>query len=147
MFARWLTMLMLVGVCLGCNRAPMTLVPVKGTVTLDGKPVEKAIVLLIPASGLPASGTTKSDGAFQLVTVVGPQEFSGAAPGEYDVAITKFEVAGVAASTDGLSANGVAEPIQKRWIIPERYATPSTSQLKCTVKAGMEPIAFSLTSN
>src|SRR5262249_11387748 len=66
---------------------------VEGIVTLDGKPVEGAMVSFVPegGKGLPATGLTESDGVFHLTT------FSfedGALPGEYKVLVTKSPTSG-----------------------------------------------------
>ena len=67
-----------------CN-SPRPPVPVSGTVTLDGKPVEGATVTfhLIgdDKEGRPATGQTDKAGAFRLKT--GNED--GARPGEYKV--------------------------------------------------------------
>lgn len=69
-------------------------VPVSGTVLLDGKPLEGASVLFIPAPGGPvdrapvgASGVTGADGKYALTC--GP-ESPGALPGAYRVVVSKF---------------------------------------------------------
>ena len=49
----------------GCER-PTTLVPVKGRVLLDGKPLPSGVVQFQPASGQSASGQIADDGSFML---------------------------------------------------------------------------------
>ncbi len=78
-----LALMLLVG-ALGCGGG---LVPVTGVVTLDGRPVEGAMVLFVPEDhrGQPAQGVTAADGTFSLSTGMEP----GAAPGDYKVLVTK----------------------------------------------------------
>jgi hypothetical protein len=65
---------------------------VKGRVLLDGQPVAGAAVLFMPdadGQGRPASGTTDSDGYFQLMTF---RPGDGAASGTYRIVVSKTEV-------------------------------------------------------
>jgi hypothetical protein len=68
----------------GCGKR---LVTVKGTVTLDGKPVHRATVVFEPltAEGFPAAAQTNEEGVFYLGT---HKSQDGAYPGEYRVTVT-----------------------------------------------------------
>lgn len=81
--ARWFASLVLLVVFSGCggSSGPAT-APVSGKVTLDGAPLEGAIVNFT-ANGFVGSGRTGSDGSYSLVT--------GAAVGENRVWIEDFE--------------------------------------------------------
>jgi hypothetical protein len=74
----------------GCG-GKHTPVPVSGTVTLDGQPLEGATVYFYMVGdereGRPAMGTTNKDGEFQLSTL---GNNDGALPGRYKVVITKY---------------------------------------------------------
>jgi hypothetical protein len=74
----------------GCGDG-VTLVPVSGTVTLDGKPLEGATLSFVPLPGNPVttSGTdvTGPTGNFQM-TFNGR---AGLAPGKYKVMVSKTE--------------------------------------------------------
>jgi hypothetical protein len=61
-------------------------VPVRGVVTVDGKPVAGAGVVFNPAEGggRPAHGATEDNGSYQLTTL---QANDGALPGDYVVTI------------------------------------------------------------
>jgi hypothetical protein len=77
-----------VAICSGCGDGPR-LVPVAGTVTLDGEPLEGATLSFVPVEGNPVS-TAGSDvsgprGNFQM-TYNGR---AGLAPGKYKVMISK----------------------------------------------------------
>jgi hypothetical protein len=73
-----------------CSSA-YTPVPVKGVVTLDGQPVEGAVVhFLVPGEqteGRPAFGTTDHEGRFRLSTL-GRED--GALPRDYRVVVFKY---------------------------------------------------------
>jgi hypothetical protein len=81
----------LVAISPGCGGDGVKLVPVAGTVTLDGKPLEGATLSFVPAAGstVSTSGTdiTGPEGNFQM-TFKGR---SGLAPGKYTVLISKTE--------------------------------------------------------
>lgn len=121
------------------------MVPVRGVVTLDGKPIEGAAVLFAPREGgRPAIGRTDERGDFRLQTVTSDD---GALRGEHVVTVTLQETLGVTADPDGLSGEVAPGGIQVRWIVPERYANPNTSNLAVTVEPGMPPLTIPLTTN
>lgn len=64
------------------------LVPVKGTVTRDGKPLAGAIVTFEPSKGAPSSGATNDAGEFELRYNI---DYMGAVPGTHTVRISKTE--------------------------------------------------------
>lgn len=140
-------------------------VPVTGTVTLDGKPLEGAAVNFTPATageGQAAQGQTDASGKFTLSTVGG----IGAVPGNYKVGVSKFEgpaagstlkgdsakAAGGAApagsSLSGPSGGPVAgPPAQPKSAVPVKYLNPDQSGLTVEVKSGMAPVALELKSS
>jgi len=73
-------------VLLGCGSSTSE---VKGVVTLDGKPVEGAMVLFTGDDGTLASGFTDANGNFELVS--GPNGAKGAPPGTYRAIVTKVK--------------------------------------------------------
>src|SRR5262245_53940087 len=81
---------LLVAIVVGCGDGP-ALVPVAGSVTLDGKPLEGANLSFMPVPGnvisTPGSDVTGPDGTFTM-TFNGR---SGLAPGKYKVLISKTE--------------------------------------------------------
>jgi len=103
MHVRYLPLALLAAVVLaaggGCG--PGRLSKVEGTVTLDGQPLEGALVEFVPeGAGQPASGVTGSDGFFRLTTLT---TGDGAAVGDYKVLIKKTEkreVGGVVKTDD-----------------------------------------------
>lgn len=127
----------------GCGSSTMT--PVHGVVTLDDVPVEGAAVMFMPKEGgRPATGTTDMQGKFELQTET-PGD--GVLPGEHTVTVTLQETTGVMTDPDGLSGDIAPGGIRIKWIVPQRYANPKTSNLTATVQRGMEPVTFELTTN
>src|SRR5262245_2332062 len=72
----------------GCGGGKSKTTPVKGTVTLDGKPVALASVVFIPRQEgrMVAQAVTNQDGNFELTTY---HPNDGALAGEYLVTVTK----------------------------------------------------------
>lgn len=107
----------------GCNRGPK-LYPVTGTVTLDGKPVANAAVLLYKEKGgRPPEAQTDAAGKFQMMSL----------PGTYTVIVSKCESL---TPQSGMEVYDDDNPPKVRWIIPEKYSRPDQSDLKAEVKAG-----------
>ncbi|MDZ4821816.1 MAG: hypothetical protein SGJ20_22875 [Planctomycetota bacterium] len=61
----WLFFLLIIA---GCDEQGVPLTPVRGQVTLDGKPLPAAVVMFVPngTSGGPAYGVTDSEGNYEL---------------------------------------------------------------------------------
>lgn len=142
--------------------------PVTGIVTLGGSPVEGATVTFVntagmapgeQASGRSSVGRTDASGRYELTTF---ESGDGAAPGEYTVTVTKYEVQiaggggtptdvaeeGGSLEGDSYTAPGegkAAEEDSAKNLLPEKYASAKTSDLKVTVKAdGKNEIPISL---
>jgi hypothetical protein len=141
----------------GCD-GRRTPVPVEGTVTLDGNPVEGATVtfhlLGDDKEGRPATGQTDKTGTFHLKT--GTE--AGARPGEYKVVIVKSVLAGPKRkmpdfpdTPEGRSQRdrflwkqfGDDEPYRN--VLPDRYGDLKATPLTCQVR-GDSPVHFPLTS-
>ena len=82
-----LSMLVLAACCCGCSGSgiDVDLAPVSGVVTMDGQPLENAIVIFSPEKGNPSSGKTDANGYYELVYVGDSQ---GAIVGLHKVRIT-----------------------------------------------------------
>jgi len=135
-------------VLIGCGPSRPETVPVTGSVTLDGKPVDNAAVAFFPeGGGLPARGMTDGSGKFTLMTFVAGD---GALPGNHRVSVTKSETLAapaVAAPGETLETptdGGAAENVKH--LLPIQYSSPSTSQLTTEVKRGMGPVVLGLKS-
>jgi hypothetical protein len=101
----------------GCGEEPLGL-PVSGTVTLKGEPLDHGTIEFSPAAGQPTqSGTEIVDGKFAIPAA------NGLAPGLYDVRISSAESA--TAVTEEVP--GIPTPPAKDRIPPE-YNTRTTLQ-------------------
>jgi len=128
---------------LGCNsqggHLPKT-VPAAGVVTLDGKPVEGAQVVLIPAGDATtgAFGTTNASGHFSLRAF---EEKPGAIPGEYKVQVSKTIEVKMQGKLDG------GDAVRFEHGVPAKYTGAKTSGLTATIPdAGINNLSFTLTS-
>ena len=75
-----------IAVCIGCGRYDAR---VSGTVTLDGKVLDRGIVAYYPESGgVVAYGVIDGNGEYHLMT----GRDAGLPPGEYDVTVVANEV-------------------------------------------------------
>lgn len=135
----------------GCrgNDVPETL-PVSGTVTLDGKPVEGVSVGFYPKSGgRPAMGRTDTHGRYTLSTFASQD---GAVPGGHSVVVSKVAVRRPAgAKTDAESesdqmGNPAFERARTEYLIPQKYSMPMQSGLTAEVTPDCGAIDFALKS-
>jgi hypothetical protein len=80
--------LLLAGVvgCAGQNSPELA--SVTGKVTMNGQPLQDAIVVFEPQSGRPSTGRTEADGTFFLYY---SESLKGAVPGQHTVRISKME--------------------------------------------------------
>jgi len=105
----------------GCGRRGPPTYPVAGTVRLDGVPVERGLIRLVPTGAAAPVGAEISGGAYTLL----------APPGEARVEITAAKVVGRRQAYDAPDSplvNITAEAV------PEKYNTSST--LTLDVQAG-----------
>lgn len=113
-------------------------VSVRGTVTLDGRPVEGATVLFIPeGEGRQATGQTGADGSFRLTTVTSND---GAFPGNYKVVVQYTEgvepppAENVRDAMQGMEkAQRTAKKAAPKYVIPARYSDPAKTELRQAV--------------
>ncbi len=124
---------------LGCkgDNLPKT-VPAEGIVTLDGNPVEGAIVVFIATQGnYNATGHTDASGKFKMNAF---DTKSGAVPGSYKVEISKTimeSATGKLGETD----------VNMKYGLPQKYSTFTTSGLSKDLNdQGDTSIKFELTS-
>lgn len=151
----------------GCGKqGSIKTYPVSGTVTYNGKPVDQANVVYVPANpdSPRVSGTTDADGKFAVTTFVSSSEILRGAPAnEYKVLVTKMKV-----NVDDATAKDMANykdlsdadkmklaqkmmagpppgqggPTEKAEqkgptsLLPEKYGDLKTTPLKVTVVSG-----------
>ena len=132
----------------GCGPSRPETIPVSGTVTFDGKPVEGASVDFIPQERQrPAKAITDAAGNFKIQTFA-PGD--GAMPGKYAITIVKMpEMSPAAGDPDNEGLMGeivIAPPPQAaEGGIPARYADPNASGLEIEVVEGLGPVTLELT--
>lgn len=132
----------------GCGPASsLTLVPVEGRVTLDGKPVPGCIVTFEPAdqhaaTGPQAVGVADKDGWFRVRS---SGNRLGAVPGVHRVFVAPTDV--VSAAGESRPAAQHPEATASPDLVPPRYQSPGTSGLEATVVAeGKNSFVFELHS-
>ncbi len=121
----------------GCGKAPPPkipdTVPVKGTVKLDGKPMDRGVITFLPsaAKSYRATGFISQTGEYELSTSVGATSKPGASPGEYTVTISRF-----------LNPKGEPQdptkPVEIPGLesLPPRYSNATQTTLKATIPTG-----------
>ncbi len=125
----------------GDHIKPMSnLTACRGTVTLDGTPLEHGSIRFVPVvekSGQPAISQIKN-GSFTMITTV-------SSPG---VVIGKYKV--MVESSEELPDAGPPQPgklpAPPKSLIPEKYNKIATSGLEVEVTEGMDAVDFELTS-
>lgn len=120
---------------IGCDSGP-EMGRVSGKVTYKSQPVPKGTVSFIPvdpSKGRNATGSIMSDGTYTLQTE-NPND--GALVGDYVVTIS--------ARDEEILDYIPKKPIPPKLLVPEKYESPGSSELKATVKGGSNSIDFTL---
>ncbi|MFM1903068.1 MAG: hypothetical protein RLZZ440_968 [Planctomycetota bacterium] len=115
----------------GCGKT-VDLVPVRGRVTLDGKPLTVGAVMVQPQAGPVAQARIGADGEFCLGTY---QPEDGVLPGP---ALVRIIARQEITPAGGERAFGPS-------LIPEQYTRFETSGLEVDVRPGMDPLDLQLT--
>jgi hypothetical protein len=118
-------------------------VPASGVVTLDGKPVDGAQVVLVPvgAATTGAFGTTDASGWFSLRAF---NEKDGAIPGDYKVQVSKTVEVKLTAPKGSLDGG---DPVRFDYGVPAKYTGAKTSGLSVTIPdSGNKDIKLTLSS-
>ena len=133
---RWLWAAVFMIVALAGPGCGGRLVKVNGVVTLDGQPIEGAMVTFLPVEagkGQNAQGSADKDGVFQLTTT---KPNDGAFPGEYKVTVTYSEGAEAPPSGNMKDAFAGFEKAQKqkrpppKYVILPKYNDPAKTELR-----------------
>jgi hypothetical protein len=123
---------------------PPVLRPVSGVVTLDGKPLEKAVVTFLNADerGTPSLGETDATGAFRL-KYAGAE---GTAAGPYRVAVSYLM--GTKGQLFGIAERSTMSPTRElntaKELLPPRYSDLGRTTLKADVLEAGGTFAFDL---
>lgn len=133
-------LLLALGGCGKKTKEPvLDLVPMSGTVTLDGNPVADANVLLVyegsPPVGFAGSGAiTDAQGRYEAQTM----GKKGTVAGTYQVTVSKLVSPNGETSkpTEGMDLEQLRASGAVKESIPPKYTTPATTDLKVTVEKG-----------
>lgn len=123
----------------GCGDPP--LYPVKGKITLNGKPYERLLVYFHPIDREPTPftmgvGETSNDGTLGMRSTAG----DGLAQGKYRISFACYVVQGSSKQTVGLEG-GKADDDRRhvtKDIVPAPYNSPEESPVEFEVKSGSE---------
>ena len=128
-----------------CGPSRPDTAPVNGNVTLDGKPIAGAQVMLVPTQGgRPGQGLTDEQGNFTIGTF---EKDDGALLGPHNITVTsKRRVGGSIATADGLEGPPGQQRPKIIWLTPQKYSRQETSGFSVEVKQGMEPLKLQLVS-
>jgi hypothetical protein len=113
----------------GCGGGGPKIVPVSGTVTIDGQPLTYGHVQVIPTGWRPASGRLDGNGRFTLTTTVAND---GCAVGTHPVAILAGES---------------LTPETMKWHAPQKYSDIQTSNLTVTISGPTDDLKIELRSD
>jgi hypothetical protein len=115
--------------CLGCQKGSDYTCHIRGTVTLDGKPLTSGNVLSSPQNGgRGAIADIQSDGTFALKT---GRDLDGVAPGKHLITVVAYQPDPT--NTPQFESN---RPLA----IPERYTDPARSGFSVDVAPGQEQV-------
>jgi hypothetical protein len=126
---------------LGCqNSSGPPLVPVRGTVTLNGKPLAGANVRFIPEGATQGVGSEAITDETGTYTLQYRRSGSGAIVGTYKVTVSKRRM------PDGSAPEKDGSPITSpaRETLPPIYSNTARSTLKAVVPEGGATLDFSL---
>jgi hypothetical protein len=118
----------------GCGDAGPRRTAIRGTVSLDGQPVNQATLILTPTAQGLAAAATIHHGVFELPADVGPTV------GEFGVRINPLE-----AETEGLSDSRGLSRAKARPRIPKIYQREGALSVKITGEAD-QSLAIELSS-
>ena len=117
----------------GCGSGKKKTCIVRGKVTYDGKVVPNGTITFFPTEGPSASGEIQPDGSYTLTTYVAGD---GAVEGAYTVVI-------VAMRDESGRLPEERNPLPPP-IVPNKYTSAATSDLRAEVKAGENTLNFHL---
>jgi hypothetical protein len=141
----------------GCSDDRPPLAEVRGTVTLDGKPLPGKSIVFVPEPATPGAGAgakTRSDGSYHLLALRAnvTRDTYGVVPGDYRVIINEpiipIDIPADAPTTKGeepVAAIGPPPP-PRRGLIPHRYTTAELTDLRVTVPPEGGTFDFALTT-
>lgn len=137
-----LTALILAGCSGGSESAPLEMIAVNGTVTVNQEPVPGVSIAFVPVQetlGDGGYGGTDDLGIFSLKYRDGRD---GIPPGEYRVVFSRIlKPDGTLLGPDEMAADAGAENV-----LPERYAAPETTPVRAVVTKADSTFSFDVTT-
>lgn len=140
-FKNSLTLTACIGLlCLcGCFGSNSNVGLVSGTITVDGEPIDRAVVSFFPTQGRGSIGMTDENGFYELAYVL---KQNGAVIGNHKVTIeTKVDRASQYDVENGSEKGG-----SRKELLPEKYHNHKKTELTATVQSGSNTIDFALTT-
>lgn len=132
-FRMWSVSLMLLGLLAGCGPSGPTMIPVSGTVTLDGGELPAPAFIYFTSDGesdslmRPGTASVDIDGSYRAMTF---QEGDGLLPGKYVLRVDCWKT----------PPNMEGKPIVS--FIPARYQNPAQSELELVVSPDDKTLRF-----
>jgi hypothetical protein len=111
----------------GCGSEHPDIVPVSGTVTIDGKPVTAGQIMVSPAGHRPSIGPLDDNGRFTLTCF---EQGDGVLKGTHLATVTAVEQ---------------IDERSNRWHAPKVYANKASSNLWVTIDGPMDNLEVKLT--
>ncbi|MCX7400115.1 MAG: hypothetical protein NT138_20790 [Planctomycetales bacterium] len=132
----------------GCGDGRPSLVPINGTVTLNGTPVEGAQLGFEPQEiegySRPSMAITDAQGKFTIGTY---DKADGIPAGSYKVSVFKRDV--VSKLPENFNSEDTASsvvPVTYKWAVPQKYSTTLDSGITVEISSsGMKPDTIALT--
>jgi hypothetical protein len=143
MVIRFLGLILLLLAVAGCQRGPR-IVPVSGTITLDGQPVKDAAVMFMlnPGNRI-ATGITDAAGRYSLST---HPTGNGAFEGNHTVTVSLYRDESSPGTNTPEGAVSGSSLVKIVWLVPEKYSQPAASGLTATVSRGQSSYDFQLSA-
>ena len=110
----------------GCGPGRPARVPVSGTITIDGRPLEHGFVRFHPKENRAAQGEVGPGGRFTLTTY---EPGDGCVLGKHRVSVIAREILG---------------PAAQRWHAPKKYISPGSSDLEVEITGPADDVKISL---
>ncbi|MAT73338.1 MAG: hypothetical protein CMJ58_27960 [Planctomycetaceae bacterium] len=111
----------------GCSDGLPHRVPVSGVVKIDGKPLDRGSIMIVPADDRPAGGSIGPDGRFTLTSY---ELNDGVVTGTHQVAV---------------QSNIHIDERTTKWLTPKKYGDPKTSGLTVTIEEPTDDLVIELT--
>jgi len=128
---------------LGCGSAPPeTLVPVTGTLLVNGMPLDGVVITFIPEiakNSRGGAGTTNVAGAFTIIDLT--QNLPGLAPGKYTVAYSRMRLPDGSAASEPAAGQPVDPGMIRVETLPEHLQNPDPRDPSNVVEIPKDGIA------